>query len=192
MCILCTSIIHCKSKTPNFAWILPEFYRNSAKNRKIERFDLFKFRSYTSFDIENPFIQLYNYEISSLSQFAIEHPFCLILKIPKFLRLRCSLFLSSLAATLWTTTTNQAGRMSFEGHVNLCCRAWFVLMETSSGRTPSMPWHLETPSSLWTPYSSWPKGWTTFAYPTQKSDFFALLSLLLQVCNRQCCPPCTH
>ena len=89
------------------------------------------------------------------------------------------LYLSSLA--LWTTTTNQAGRMSFEGHVNLCCRAWFVLMETSSGRTPSMPWHLETPSSLWTLYSSWPKGWTTFAYPTQKSDFFALLSLLLQV-----------
>ena len=94
---------------------------------------------------------------------------------------KISMVLYFKSSIVWSTTPNQAGRMSFEGHVNLCCRAWFVLMETSSGRTPSMPWHLETQSSLWTPYSSWPKGWTTFAYPTQKSDFFALLSLLLQV-----------
>ena len=81
MCILCTSIIHCKSKTTNFALILPvlpEFHEKSKDSTETLR--LFKFRSYTSFDIENPFIQLYNYEISSLSQFAIEHPFCLILK----------------------------------------------------------------------------------------------------------------
>ena len=65
--------------------------------------------------------------------------------------------------------------------VYLFYRAWFVLMETSFGRTPSMPWHLETQDSWWTLYSNWPKEWTIFDFLMPKLDFSVQLSSSHQV-----------
>ena len=65
----------------------------------------------------------------------------------------------------------------------LSFRAWFVLMETSSGRTPSMPWFPATPSSSWTPCSSWLRGWTTLGCLMLKLASFAQWSLLHLVCE---------
>ena len=88
---------------------------------------------------------------------------------------------------VYTSTIPQSRKKWFvdEGrcymYVVSCFRAWFVLMETSSGRTPSMPWFPATPSSSWTRSLSWPKGWITLGCLMRRLAFFARLLSLHQV-----------